>query len=80
MLKIYIIGIAVLLIAILANILASVLGVLSWYDAILSLQKNGMGGLKQWRVLDYVWLFILYPTILGAGAFLGNRLFELLVK
>jgi hypothetical protein len=80
MLKIYIIGIAVLLIAILANILTSVLGVISWYDAILSLQKNGINGLKQWRVIDYAWLFVLYPCILGAGAVLGNRLFELLVK
>jgi hypothetical protein len=80
MFKIYIIGAAVLLIAIAANILASVLGVMSWYDAIASLQKNGLNGFKQWKLFDYLWLLLLYPFLLGLGYLVGNRLYEWIVK
>lgn len=80
MLKVYIIGMTVLLIAILANALAGILGVMSWYDAIVSLQKNGAASLKQWKLMDYAWLFIVYPLILGAGGLIGMKLYELLVK
>jgi hypothetical protein len=80
MLKIYCIGIIVLLIAILANVLASVIGVMSWYDAFSSLQKNGWASLKDWSWKDYVWLFVLYPVILGAAGYYGLKLYELIVK
>jgi hypothetical protein len=80
MLKIYIIGIVILIIAILANILASVLGLMSWYDAIASLQKNGWSSLKQWKLFDYLWLLLLYPFLLGVGYLVGNRLYEWMVK
>ena len=80
MLKIYCIGIIVLLIAILANVLASVIGVMSWYDAVTGLQKNGWASLKDWSWKDYVWLFVLYPVILGAAAYYGLKLYELIVK
>lgn len=80
MLKIYIIGIAILLIAILANILAGILGLMSWYDAVLSLQKNGITALKRWRLVDYTWLFIVYPFILGLGYAAGNWLYQFFAK
>jgi len=80
MLKIYCIGIIVLLIAILANVLASVIGVMSWYDAVTGLQKNGWASLKDWSWKDYVWLFVLYPVILGAAAYYGLKLYDLIVK
>jgi hypothetical protein len=80
MLKLYILGICILLIAIIANILAGVLGLMSWYDALLSLQKNGAAAFRQWRFIDYIWLFFLYPMLLGGAAFIGNRLYELLLK
>jgi hypothetical protein len=80
MLKFYIAGIIVLLIAILANVLAGILGLMSWYDAAVSLQKNGINGLKEWRWMDYLWLFILYPLILGSAAVAGIRVYETLLK
>ena len=80
MLKIYCIGIIVLLIAILANVLASVSGVMSWYDAISGLQKNGWAALKEWSWKDYLWLFLLYPLILGAAGYYGLKLYEVLIK
>ncbi len=80
MIKLYIIGICVLFIAILANVLAGMLGWMSWYDAITSLQKNGMAALKQWKLMDVIWLFLLYPLSLGAAGFIGIRLYELIAK
>jgi hypothetical protein len=80
MLKLYIIGICVLFIAILANVLAGIFGLMSWYDAVVSLQKNGIAAMKQWKVIDYVWLFLLYPMILGAAGFLGMKLYEMIIK
>lgn len=80
MLKFFITGIIILFIAILANVLASVLGVMSWYDAITGLQKNGWAALKDWGWKDYLWLLILYPLILGAAGYYGLKLYEVLIK
>ncbi|MBX9782409.1 MAG: hypothetical protein K2X48_03850 [Chitinophagaceae bacterium] len=80
MLKIYIIGIAILLIAIVANVLAGILGLMSWYDAVTSLQKQGWAALKEWRLMDYIWLFAVYPFILGLGYVAGNWLYQLFSK
>lgn len=80
MLKVYCIGMIVLLIAILANVLASVSGVMSWYDAITDLQKNGWASLKEWSWKDYLWLILLYPLILGAAGYYGLKLYEVLIK
>lgn len=80
MLKIYIIGVCVLLIAILANILASILGLMSWYDAVVSFQKNGWSSLKQLKISDVAWLFLLYPFLLGLGYTAGNWLYQLMSK
>jgi hypothetical protein len=80
MLKIYCTGIIVLLVAILANVLAGVLGVMSWYDAITGLQKNGWASLKEWHWKDYLWLLLLYPLILGAAGYYGLKLYEVLIK
>lgn len=80
MLKIYITGVAILIVAILANILAGLLGLMSWYDALITLQKNGVNALKQWRWMDYAWLFLLYPFILGLGYMAGNWLYRFITN
>jgi len=78
MLKLYIIGLAILVTAILANFLASKLGLLSWYDFLNLLADRGSEGLKTVRLFDYLWLFILYPLALGLGYWLGIKLFQLI--
>jgi hypothetical protein len=80
MLKLYITGILILFIAVIANVIAGMLHVMSWYDAIVSLQQNGWNAFKQWRWMDYLWLFVLYPVILGAAGYYGLKLYEILVK
>jgi hypothetical protein len=78
MLKLYIIGLAILVTAILANFLAAKLGLLSWYDFLNLLSDKGGEAFKKVKFLDYLWLFILYPLALGLGYWFGIKLFQLI--
>ncbi|MFZ9171504.1 MAG: DUF7672 family protein [Sediminibacterium sp.] len=65
MIKIYILGLVVLVSAILFNGLASKLNLVSWYDF---LNRAIASGSKVWQTLrfvDLLWLFIVYPMLLG---------------
>jgi len=76
MLKLYIIGLAILITAILANFAASKLGLLSWYDFLNLISDMGRQGIKKVRFVDYVWLLLLYPLALGLGYWFGIKLFQ----
>ena len=69
MVRIYLIGIGILCIAILANGLAGWLGVKSWYELLNGLIEEGMEYIMTMGILDVVWLFIGYPMVLGAGGY-----------
>ena len=75
MVRIYFLGIFILLIAILANLMASKLELLSWYDFLEGL-TNSPSFWSTLRLKDGLWLFLLYPLILGSGALLGDLLFS----
>ncbi len=77
MLKLYFIGIAILFIAIIANALIDKIGLLSWYDFLNKLTSEGFAMLKSIRFIDYLWLFVGYPFVLGLGYLLGTKLYEL---
>jgi hypothetical protein len=65
MIKIYILGLIVLVSAILFNGLAAKLNLVSWYDF---LNRAVASGSKVWQTLrfvDLLWLFIVYPMLLG---------------
>jgi len=76
MLKLYIIGLAILITAIVANFVASKLGLLSWYDFLNLISDMGAKGIKKVRFIDYVWLLFLYPLALGLGYWFGIKLFQ----
>lgn len=78
MLRLYIIGIAILVIAILANGIIVRLGLKSWYDFIELMSKNGVTAFKALTMIDTLWLFLGYPMILGFGYWLGDKLYKLL--
>lgn len=77
MLKLYIIGLCILVIAILANFIIGKLGIMSWYEFLQQLKDWGPSGLNEVSFLDYLWLFIGYPLVLGCGYLLGNELYQL---
>ncbi len=77
MIKIYCIGLAILFIAIISNALIGKIGLLSWYDFLNKLTEEGFTMLKSIRFIDYLWLFMGYPFVLGLGYILGAKLYEL---
>ena len=77
MLRLYIIGICILIIAIVANAVIVKLGLKSWYDFIDLIGKNGWNAFKIISIIDYIWLFIGYPLVLGLGYILGIKLYNL---
>lgn len=68
-LQIFIIGVGILLMAILVNFLANLVGVETWYSFIEDIRKSGfMYSLKsKWPHL--IFLIIAYPFILGITAY-----------
>ena len=78
MIRLYIIGLAILIVAILANGIVIKLGIKSWYDFIELLSKNGTSAFNILSTIDYLWLFIGYPLVLGSGFWIGNKIYQLI--
>lgn len=79
MLKIYIIGVCILFIAIVANAAIVKMGIKSWYDFIAMLNEFGSNTLGKLSIIDYAWLFIGYPLVLGLGYWCGLKLYQLIL-
>jgi len=62
-------GLMILFGAILLNLFASRVGLLSWFDFLKNPSKANM--------LSYIWLFILYPFGLGIIAYFSSKLVPL---
>lgn len=71
MIRIYFIGVCILLLAIIANVLASKFGLVTWYDFLNVLYGAHKNKLET-NLLDYIWLFLGYPLVLGLGYKLGD--------
>ena len=80
MLRLYIIGLAILIIAILANGIIAKIGLKSWYGFIELLSKDGSSAFSKLNIFDYLWLFIAYPFILGIGYWLGEKISNLILN
>ena len=78
MIKYYIIGIAILAVAIIANGIAIKIGLKTWYSFLEILGDSGIGGFKKLTVFDFLWLFIGYPLVLGFGYWIGQKFYDLL--
>lgn len=69
-LKIYLAGLAVLIGAIVLNVLAGRLGLATWYDFLRSVTQAGIReATKALRIWDWLFLLAIYPTCLGAFAY-----------
>ena len=77
MLRLYVIGAFILIIAIICNGLVSKLGIASWYDFLNSFTKNEP---NDFNFVDYIWLFIIYPLCLGLGYYIGDLVFNYFIK
>ena len=77
MLRIYIIGVFILLIAIIANIVVGKLALSNWYEFGPQLISRGFATIKEAGFLNIVWLFILYPLVLSLGYIIGDIVYNL---
>ncbi|MBF25603.1 MAG: hypothetical protein CMP49_03690 [Flavobacteriales bacterium] len=79
-LKIFINGYAILLVAILANLIADVFHISTWYKFIQNCYINGIyKTIISENLVSLVWLFIIYPIILTGGYVLGNKIYDFLI-
>lgn len=76
MLILYIIGIFILIIAIIANGIIVNIGLKSWYDFINLLNCDGSKAFSKLQILDYLWLFLGYPLTLGCGYLIGLKCYN----
>ena len=65
MLKIYIVGLIILVAAIVFNVVSSRFNIMGWYDFLTKLVAQGNSTFFQMKLLDYLWLFLFYPFLLG---------------
>ena len=68
MIKFIIQGWIILIVAIAANALVDFIGLKGWYEFL------SESSIRKTRFVDYLWLIILYPCILGAGVWFANSL------
>lgn len=64
--QIYGTGLAILIGAILINMIATFLGIATWYSYIHTIRASGfLQATKQIGILSIIFLYVIYPTILG---------------
>jgi len=67
--SIYLAGLAVLIGAILLNVLAGRLGLSTWYAFLTAAASDPLGAVSGLRAGDWLFLFVIYPGLLGACAY-----------
>tara|TARA_B100000900_G_scaffold114063_1_gene95594 strand:- start:4336 stop:4572 length:237 start_codon:yes stop_codon:yes gene_type:complete len=77
MLRIYIIGFCILMIAIIANVVIGKVGLSTWYDFGPQFFKRGFVVVKEVGLLSALWLFLFYPLVLAFGYILGDFIYKL---
>jgi hypothetical protein len=73
MIKLYFIGLGILVIAIVANAVIVKIGIKSWYDFINLLAEHQLATFGKIGILDYLWLFVGYPLVLALGYLAGLK-------
>ena len=77
MLRLYIIGIFILLVAIIANLIAQRLAISTWYDFAHQLSIKGFSVIKEVGLIGCFWLFVFYPLVLSLGYIIGDKVYKL---
>ena len=77
MIRLYLIGLCILLIAIVANLVVGKFGLSTWYEFGPEFFKRGFPVMKEVGLLNCLWLFVFYPLVLSAGYIIGNKIYYL---
>lgn len=74
--KIFAVGLGVLIAAVLMNFAANKLGIIGWYEFLNNIGKSGFAKtFESTSPLSLIFLFILYPFLLGLISYLILRIF-----
>lgn len=74
--QVFVVGLGILFVAIIANMLANVLGLTTWYAFIENIGKLGLWeALSKEKIFSLLFMFVLYPLILGATGYYLARFF-----
>ena len=73
--EIFAIGFGILIGAIVINILANMLGITTWYTFAKNISKQGIKAITETGILSLIFLFIIYPFLLGLIGYSIARLF-----
>ena len=76
MIRLYIIGLCILFIAIIANVLIEKAGISTWYNFGSQFVSKGFKAIQEVGWLSCFWLFICYPLILSLGYLIGDKIFK----
>lgn len=69
-LKIFLTGVSVLFFAVVANLAAASLNITTWYGLVEEIDDSGfLQALKAQSVASLLFLFVIYPFILGAAGY-----------
>ena len=75
-LKLLLTGNCILISAIIANIVAKVIKITTWYDFYNQLINAGVKNtINTLQILDILWLFLIYPIILSLGFLVGEKIY-----
>ena len=75
-LKLLLTGNCILISAIIANIVAKVIKITTWYDFYNQLINTGIKNtINTLQILDILWLFLIYPIILSLGFLVGEKIY-----
>ena len=81
LLKIYLAGLVILVVAIGLNMLANGLGLATWYSFLNQVSQQGLNpALKNLKAIDFFFLILLYPFLLGLSAYLTLNLTAQLLR
>ena len=71
LLKVYLAGLVVLIVAVVLNLLANVIGLATWYSFLNQVSQRGFfPALQDLKMIEILFLILLYPLLLGLAAYL----------
>jgi hypothetical protein len=71
LLKVYLAGLVVLIVAVVLNLLANVIGLATWYSFFNQVSQRGFfPALQSLKMIEILFLILLYPLLLGLAAYL----------
>lgn len=71
---IFIVGVVILVGAIIINLIASALGLSTWFKFVADVQADGFAAFAKQGILSLLYLFVIYPAVLGALGYFGTTL------